>query len=101
MRLRLQGGGDADLALAGLEVAVRVAMGFGADDDGDGDLFSDDDGGGEVEDGFERRRWGAVDGEEGGEVLQDGGVEHGLLEPAGGLRLDSGDRGDGGWRRGG
>ena len=85
MRLRLQGGGEGDLAFAGLEGArVRVVIvGFGADDDGDGDLLADDEGGGEVQDGFERRQWGAaVDGEEGGEVVQDGGVEHGPLEPA-------------------
>ena len=82
IRLRLQCGGEADLALAGLELAVRVVMGFGADDDGDGDLLSEDEGGREVQDGFERRQWGAADGEEGGQVLQDRGLEHGPLEPA-------------------
>ena len=55
IRLRLQYRGDADLALAGLELAVRVVLGFGTDDDSDGDLLSDDEGGGEVKDGFERR----------------------------------------------
>ena len=99
--LRLQCGGDADLALTGLKLAVQVVLGFGADDDGDGDAFSDDEGGWEVQNGFERRQWGTVDGKEGGEVLQDGGVEHGPLEPACRLRLDSGERGDGEWRGGG
>ena len=85
IRLCVQCGGEADLALGGFELAGRVVVGgffFGADDDGDGDLLSEDEGGGDVQDGFERWRWSAVDGEEGGQVLQDRGVEHGPLEPA-------------------
>ena len=66
-----------------------------ANNDSDGDWFSDDEGGGQVQDGFERRKRGAVDGEEGGKILQDGGVEHGLMEPARGLNLTSGE-----WRGG-